>query len=67
MDELKSLSHSDTQRFANYLGSRLRTIGKIYYTRDFPSAEQKLQTFHNWRKELVSLQLPLFQLLPRCY
>lgn len=54
MEELKAMSHSDVQRFSNYLGSRLRTIGKVYHTRNFSSIDQKIQVFHNWRKELVS-------------
>jgi hypothetical protein len=55
LDELKRLSHSDTQRFANYLGSRLRTIGKVYYTRDFGSPAEKMTLYNNWGQELVSL------------
>ena len=57
MDQLKSMSQSDIQRFANYLGSRLRTIAKVYYTRVFASPEEKIQTYNNWRKELVSHSL----------
>jgi hypothetical protein len=54
LDELKSLSHSDTQRFANYLGSRLRTIAKVYYTGDFSWPEEKMQMYNGWGRELVS-------------
>ena len=55
MDELKSLSYSDMQRFANYLGSRLRTIAKLYHTGEFASPEEKKQLYNNWRQELVGL------------
>ena len=54
MDELKSLSYSDMQRFANYLGSHLRTIAKLYHTGEFVSPEEKKQN-NNWRQELVGL------------
>jgi len=67
LDELKSLSHSDTQKFANYLGSRLRTIAKVYYTRKFATPEEKMQVYNNWGQELVSDHDPLnIYPLPGC-
>jgi hypothetical protein len=53
MDQLKAMSHSDIQRFANYIGSRLRTIAKVYHTRVFASPEQKIQLYNTWEQELV--------------
>jgi hypothetical protein len=60
MDQLKAMSHSDIQRFANYLGSRLRTIAKVYHTRVFASPEQKIQLYNTWEQELVGYHLFLF-------
>jgi len=54
LDELKSLGHSDTQHFANYLGSHLRTIAKLYCTGDFSWPEEKMQMYNRWGQELVS-------------
>jgi len=54
VDELKSLSPSDTQLFANYLGSRLRTLGKLYHTGQFASREEKGRLYNNWGQEMVS-------------
>ena len=34
-NELKLLSPVDAQRFVNYLGSRWRTLGSHWYTRDY--------------------------------
>jgi len=59
-DELKLMCHSDMQRFANYLGSRLRTIAKVYHTRVFASPEQKIQLYNTWEQELVGYHLFLF-------
>src|SRR5271155_3096931 len=54
VDKLKCLSHSDTQQFANYLGSHLRTLGKLSYTGHFASPEEKRRLYNNWGQEMVS-------------
>ena len=50
LNELKLLSPRDAQRFANYIGSRLRTIGKIFHEGRVSSGETY---FKNWSEEMV--------------